>query len=47
MMARLWAEKIMEGKYKFSDVPRLLKESVRKVLVEKGAEHLAEEVPVE
>ena len=43
MMARLWAQKIMIGERQFSDVPRLLKDQVRKILTDNGVEHLAEE----
>lgn len=43
MMAMLWAQKIMLGKKTFADVPRLLKEQVREILIESGCEELAEE----
>lgn len=43
MMAMLWAQKIMYGKKTFADVPRLLKEQVREILVESGVEELAKE----
>ena len=43
-MAKLWAEKIMEdngkGEYTFARVPRLLKDKVRAILIEKGREDL-------
>lgn len=43
MMAMLWAQKIMLGKKNFADVPRLLKEQVREILIESGLEELANE----
>lgn len=43
MMAMLWAQKIMLGKKTFADVPRLLKEQVREILIESGLEELAQE----
>lgn len=42
MMAMLWAQQIMLGKKKFEDVPRLLKESVKEILVDSGMGELAE-----
>lgn len=43
MMAMLWAQKIMLGKKKFSEVPRLLKDQVREILIESGMEELIDE----
>ena len=43
MMAMLWAQKIMYGKKTFADVPRLLKEQVKEVLIESGCEELIAE----
>ena len=43
MMAMLWAQKIMLGKKTFADVPRLLKDQVREILVESGVPELAAE----
>ena len=43
MMAMLWAQKIMLGKKTFDDVPRLLKEQVKEILVESGLEELVTE----
>ena len=43
MMAMLWAQKIMLGKKTFSDVPRLLKEQVKEILIESGMEELISE----
>lgn len=42
MMAMLYAQRIMNGKLKFSDVPRLLKEQVKEILIESGMEELLE-----
>lgn len=42
MMAMLWAQQIMLGKKKFEDVPRLLKEQVKEILVDSGMGDLAE-----
>lgn len=43
MMAMIWAQQIMLGKKQFKDVPRLLKEKVRQILVDSGCEDLAAE----
>lgn len=43
MMAMLWAQKIMLGKKTFAEVPRLLKDQVREILIESGMEELLEE----
>ena len=43
MMAMLWAQQIMLGKKTFSQVPRLLKEKVKEILVDSGMEELTEE----
>ena len=43
MMAMLWAQQIMLGKKTFSQVPKLLKEKVREILIDSGCEELAEE----
>ena len=40
MIAMLWAQKIMYGKKTFAQVPRLLKEQVREILIESGCEDL-------
>ncbi|WP_330375708.1 hypothetical protein [Butyrivibrio proteoclasticus] len=40
MIAMLWAQKIMYGKKTFAQVPRLLKEQVREILIESGCEEL-------
>lgn len=43
MMAMLWAQKIMLGKKTFADVPRLLKDQVKEILIESGMEDLVTE----
>lgn len=43
MIAMLWAQRIINGKKTFADVPRLLKEQVKEILVESGVEELATE----
>ena len=44
MMAMLWAQQIMLGKAAFADVPRLLKDKVKALLVDSGCAELAEEI---
>ena len=43
MMAMLWAQQIMLGKKTFAQVPRLLKDKVREILVDSGCEDLIAE----
>ena len=43
MMAMLWAQQIMLGKKTFSQVPKLLKEKVREILIDSGMEELIAE----
>lgn len=43
MMAMLWAQKIMLGKKTYDQVPRLLKEQVKEILIESGLEELITE----
>ena len=43
MMAMIWAQQIMLGKKIFAQVPRLLKEKVREVLIDCGCEDLVTE----
>lgn len=43
MMAMLWAQQIMLGKRTYAQVPRLLKEKVKELLVDSGCEELAVE----
>lgn len=40
-MAELWAKKIIKGERTFTDVPRLLKAKVKKILVKQGYDYLA------
>ena len=40
MMAMLWAQQIILGKKTFAQVPRLLKEQVREILIDSGMEEL-------
>ena len=40
MMAMLWAQQIMLGKKTFAQVPRLLKEQGREILIDSGMEEL-------
>lgn len=43
MMAMLWAQQIMLGKKTFAQVPKLLKEQVREILIDSGMEELIQE----
>ncbi len=43
MMAMIWAQQIMLGKKTFAQVPRLLKEKVKEVLIDSGCEDLVTE----
>lgn len=43
MMAMLWAQKIMLGKKTYKDVPALLKDQVKEILIESGMEELITE----
>lgn len=43
MMAMLWAQQIALGKATFADVPRLLKDKVKALLVDSGYPERAEE----
>ena len=43
MMAMIWAQQILLGKKTFAQVPRLLKEKVREVLIDSGCEDLVTE----
>lgn len=43
MMAMLWAQQIMLGKKTFAQVPKLLKEKVKEVLIDSGMEELVQE----
>lgn len=43
MIAMLWCQRIMCGKKTYNDVPRLLKEQVKELLIESGCEDLITE----
>ena len=43
MLARLWANQIIDGKKIYANVPRLLKEQVKEILVSKGRMDLVTE----
>ena len=43
MMAMLWAQQIMLGKKTFAEVPRLLKDQVKEILIDSGCEDLVTE----
>lgn len=43
MMAMLWAQQIMLGKKKYKEVPRLLKDKVKELLIDSGCEDLVTE----
>ena len=43
MMAMLWSQQIMLGKKTYAQVPRLLKEQVKEILIDSGCEHLVTE----
>lgn len=40
MMAMIWAQQIMLGKKTFAQVPRLLKENVKEILIDSGCDDL-------
>ena len=43
MMAMLWAQQIMLEKKTYAQVPRLLKEKVKEILIDSGCEYLVTE----
>lgn len=43
MMAMLWTQQIMLGKKTFAQVPKLLKEKVKEILIDSGMEELVTE----
>lgn len=43
MMAMLWAQQIMLGKKTYAQVPKMLKESVKEILIDSGCEELVTE----
>ena len=45
MLAMLWTQRIVNGKKTYDQVPRLLKEQVKELLIESGCEDLITETP--
>ena len=43
MMAMIWAQQIMLGKKTYAQVPRLLKDKVKGILIDSGCEELVTE----
>lgn len=43
MMAMLWAQQIMLGKKTYAQVPRLLKDKVKEILIDSGMGELVAE----
>lgn len=43
MMGMLWAQQIMLGKKTYAQVPRLLKDKVKEILIDSGCEDLVTE----
>ena len=43
MMAMIWAQQIMLGKKTYAQVPRLLREKVRELLIDSGCEEIVTE----
>lgn len=43
MMAMLWAQQIILGKKTYNQVPRLLKDKVKEILIDSGCEDLVTE----
>lgn len=43
MMAMLWAQQIMLGKKTYAQVPRLLKDQVKEILIDSGMSELVVE----
>ena len=43
MIAMLWTQKIIVSKKTYNEVPRLLKEQVRELLIKEGYENLTTE----
>lgn len=43
MMAMLWAQQVMLEKKTFAQVPRLLKDKVKEILIDSGMEELVTE----
>ena len=42
MLAKLWASEVMNGNKTFEQVPRLLKDKVRDILIEENRQDLIE-----
>lgn len=40
MMAMIWAQQIMLGKKTYAQVPRLLKEKVKEILIDSGCDDM-------
>ena len=47
MMAMLWAQQIMLGKKTYAEVPRLLKDKVKEILIDSGMGELVTEDAVQ
>lgn len=45
MLAMLWTQRIINGKKTYDQVPRLLKDQVKELLIESGCEDLITETP--
>lgn len=43
MMAMIWAQQIMLGKKTYAQVPRLLREKVKEILIDSGCDELITE----
>ena len=43
MMAMIWAQQIMLGKKTYAQVPRLLKDKVKEILIDSGCDELVTE----
>lgn len=43
MMAMIWAQQIMLGKKTYVDVPRMLKNRVKEILIDSGCDYLVTE----
>lgn len=46
MIAMLWTQRILSGKKTYDQVPRLLKEQIKELLIESGCEDLVTEEEV-
>ena len=43
MMAMIWAQQIMLGKKTYAQVPRLLRDKVKEILIDSGCDYLVTE----